>query len=198
LDIAGATKSEVFRPIATIAIPGAIAVAPYVIIVQHYIPRVLEFWKEHDTAFSAIVVACVLAAGLLLEDLGAILESQVLDRLLDKRHPGHRDNWDRYLQLRIKDEFVGQRYLRTMVTHLKFELAMLPSILCLWVGLLWVEVLHDVWKGCGFLLLSLFLLAVSVYLAVESYFSARTLGSTRKLLLAATSRDPNPALSRDA
>ena len=88
-----------------VAIPGAIAVAPYVIIAQHHVPQTLTFWHDHDAAFSVIVVACMLAVGLLLEDIGALLEDRVIDALLEKGHPGHRDNWRQYLQLQIRDEY---------------------------------------------------------------------------------------------
>jgi hypothetical protein len=192
MDIGEATKSEVFRPLATVAIPGAVAVAPYIVVAQHYIPRVLEFWKEHDTAFSAIVVACMLAAGLMLENIGSLIEGRVFDRVLERRFPGHGANWQRYLQLRIRDEYVGQRYLRNVVTHLKFELAMLPSIVCLWIGLAWIQAIHKVWKGYGFLLLSFFMFAVVTYLVFEAYSSAKALGSTRKLLIDAVDNAPAP------
>jgi hypothetical protein len=193
VELADATKSEIARPIATVLIPGAIAVAPYVIVVQHYIPQVLDFWKIHDAAFSAIVVACMLAAGLLLEDLGALLEGFVLDPLLTDRVPDHRENWNKYLKLKIKDEFVGQRYLRTMVTSLKFELAMFPGILCLWFGLLWIQLIDKVWSAWGFAVLTVFLAAVTTYLGVESFLSARTLSNTRRLLIEAYEADGPPA-----
>jgi len=188
MDVTDAVKNEVFRPLTTVAIPGAIAVAPYVILAQHYIPKTLEFWHDHDAAFSTIVVACMIAAGLLLEDVGALLEDRVIDALLEKWHPGHRDQWSKYLQLQMRDEYVGQRYLRTMVTRLKFELSMLPALLMLWGGLGWIQYIYRIWPAGGFLLVSLVLLGLCVYLAAEAYMSAKVLMRTRALLIEAVTR----------
>ena len=57
------------------------------ILAQHYISKTLEFWHDHDAAFSTIVVACMIAAGLLLEDGGALLEDRAIDALLENGIP---------------------------------------------------------------------------------------------------------------
>ena len=191
MDIADAAKSEVLRPLATVFVPGMLAVSPYVIVAQHYVPRVLTFWHDHDAAFTAIIVACMLAAGLLLEDLGALLESQLIDPRLEHKDPDHIAVWRQYLQLRIKDEYVGQRYLRTIVTRLKFELAMLPAIISLWLGLLWVQCIHSVWTTRSFFVLSGFLASIGLYLFIEARLSAGLLSSTRKLLVSALAAADN-------
>jgi hypothetical protein len=185
MDIGEVVKNEVFRPLTSVAIPGALAVAPYVILAQHYVPHVLDFWHDHDAAFSAMVVGCMLAAGLLLEDVGALLEVHIIDPLVQRKHEEHYENWRKYLQLKMKDEYVGQRYLRTVVTRLKFELSMLPALVVLWLGLVWIQVVYSTWTGWGFIALSAFVLGIALYLAIESYSSAWTLSKVRGWLIAA-------------
>ena len=62
---------------------------------------------------------------------------------------------------------------------------MLPSVVALWIGLWWIETIYGVWSTNGFLLVSLFLLIICLYLACEAYLSARVLMNTRTLLLEA-------------
>jgi hypothetical protein len=190
VDISSAFKSEIFRPLATIVVPGFLALAPYVVVLGYYVPAVPQFWNDHDGAFITVFSVAVLAAGLILEGLGALIETKVLDGSLGRSNPAHAMEWDQYLQLRIKDEMIAQRYLRTVLVHLKFELAMIPAIVSLWSGLLWINCIHSVWSRWGVSFVSLFLLAVVIYLVWESFQSAATLAKTRKLILEATRAMP--------
>ena len=193
MDIDKAVSNDVFKPLVSIAIPGGIAVAPYVILAQHYIPATTAFWHDHDAAFTSIVVAVILAIGLMLEDLGALIESR-LDASLDKKTSSQVSNWNAYLKLQTKDEFIAQRYIRTVVTRLKFELSMGPAIVCLWAGIAWIQYIYRSMSNIAFLSVSAFLLLVAAFLAWQAWQSMGTLAGARILLIQAMSAPkPEPA-----
>jgi hypothetical protein len=185
LDFISAFKSELFRPLATLVVPGGVAIGPYVLVVGYYFPGVTLFWREHPSAFVAILVICIVAVGLIVEDLGAFIERDLWDGRLAKENDDHPDHWEQYLKLRLNDEIVGQRYLRTLLTRMKFELAMVPSFFFFWCGLLWLNRLYGLWRPSRFVLLSGVLLIVTIYLLLESYRSASVMSATRTLVVQA-------------
>ena len=80
MDITSPFKSEIFRPLVTLVIPGAVALAPYILVVAYYFPEVVIFWNEHPSAFVAILVVSVVTTGLILENLGRRLSGTCLTR----------------------------------------------------------------------------------------------------------------------
>jgi hypothetical protein len=73
---------------------------------------------------------------------------------------------------------------------MKFELAMAPALLSLWVGLLWVNYLYTIWPIAGFIMLSIFIFILIGYLLRESYKSAQTLGRIRRYIIEAVEAKP--------
>lgn len=178
MDFTSAFKSEIFRPLVTLFVPGCIAVAPHIVVANYYAKQVGEFWDKYPSAFTFLAVIFVLAAGLTLEDIGMAIE-RLWDRLLEKSKPGHIEQWHEYLQLDIDDEIVGQRYLRQIRTWMRFELAMVPALLSFAVGLVWMNRLYGVWAVRGEVLACLALAVLVGFLAYESYESAETLSDVR-------------------
>jgi hypothetical protein len=183
MDFISAFKSELFRPLATLVVPGGVALGPYVLIAGYYFPGIVSFWKDHPSAFVAILVICIVAVGLIVEDLGAFIERDFWDSKLARENENHADHWEQYLKLRLKDEVVGQRYLRTILTRMKFELAMVPAFFFFWCGLLWLNRLYNLWRPSRFALLSGVLLIVTIYLLLESFRSASVMSATRTLVI---------------
>ncbi len=66
MDFTSAFKSELFRPVVTLFIPGGVAAAPYFLLAGYYSPTTLKFWDDHPSTTVAVVVACIVAAGLVL------------------------------------------------------------------------------------------------------------------------------------
>lgn len=195
MEVTSAFKSEVFRPIVTLVIPGAIATAPYILVAANYFPQVMTFWNEHPSAFVAVLVITVLAVGLVLENLGSFLEWNVFDEILDRKDQNHKSNWEEYLKLWLNDEIIGQRYLRQSLTRLKFELSMVPALFFFFCGLLWTNRLYQLWRTSRFIWLSCVILIVAILMLIEAYRSARNLARTRELIIEASNaraeEDPN-------
>jgi hypothetical protein len=184
LDFATALKSEIFRPFSTIIVPGTIALAPFLPVVAHFNPELPRFWNAHGAAFVALLLVAIVATGFALENIGARIEV-AWDRLIAKERKAHSREWVSYLKLEMKDELVGQRYLRGVVTRLKFELACAPALVIGCVGLGWSNHVTSRWEWCNVALTCLFALSVAAFLLNESWSGAKVASQTRRLILAA-------------
>jgi len=190
MDLAAPFKKEVLRPFITLLVPGAIATGPFVLILGDYVPSVAKFWVEHVYPFTALLIISVLAAGFIIDDIGANIEAHVWDTIIGRRDQQHKANWEAYLKLQMQDELIGQRYLDDKVIQLKFELAMATALVIFWVGLAWLQVLHKIWSGTGFSLVTGFLLVGVAYLLWESWQTANLLSKTRAWILKAIEDGP--------
>ena len=184
MDLSSAFKSEVFRPLVTLVIPGATALAPYVLLLRGAHQEVRNFWNDHTTSAFLITGLASVAVGLLLEGLGARIE-QRWDARLERTTGKHVSTWYRYLTLTLPAEPIGQRYLRTVTLALKFELAMAVAIPVMFVGLLWWDWRNDIMSLGNAILLGLLCLLLTAYLVYESWCSAKVLGRVRAELVAA-------------
>jgi hypothetical protein len=190
MDLAEPLKTEVLRPLATLVVPGTIAVGPFVLVLGSYVPAVKDFWAQHPNASAVLLAMCVVAAGYLMDEISTSVEAHIFDKKLDVDKPGHKQVWNAYLQLQLNDELVGQRYLRLKVTQLKFELAMSPALLIFLLGLLWLQFLHVPWSWWGFMLVAVAIFCGSAYLLWEAWQTAGILSDTRTLILKAIEQGP--------
>lgn len=187
MDLISGLKSELFRPLVTLAIPGSIATAPFVLLALGRVTELAAFRDTQPSMFVVILAMTVLAVGLVLEDVGARVET-LWDWRLKRKNAAFDAEWHAYLALSTQDEIVGQRYLRSVVTRMKFELATGPALLAHVVGLNWANVrlgfltLSQIWIA------SLGLLVLSAYLLFESYSSASVLMKVRRDIVGASSK----------
>ncbi|MDZ7618850.1 MAG: hypothetical protein U1E05_17740 [Patescibacteria group bacterium] len=182
MDPVSGLKGELFRPLATVMVPGVVAAAPFVAIACERFPS-LKHLLDSPVAVSAIVLFGGITAGMLIEDFGSTLEVWLWK--LFSRSKEHDEDWKRYLQLKTKDEIVGQRYLRTINLRLKFELAMVPSLICLTIGSNWYNHLYGNVPSPQMFWATVALSIICVYLLIEANSSIVVLADTRKLIIAA-------------
>src|SRR5687768_6255447 len=121
MDFVSAVKNDAFGPILTYIIPGAVATAPYIGVVASYFEQVNNFGKQHPASFTIVATLVVILAGALLEEIGTRVEL-FWDRLIPN------PNWERYLKLHLKDDVIGQRYLRRILIRMKFELSLVAAM----------------------------------------------------------------------
>ena len=176
-------KDEVFQPLATTIVPGALALGPYVLIAAYYVHPVAEFWEAHPNAFVTILAILVIAAGLLCEDLGSEIEVRWLDRKMKNRDAKFQERWDKYLQLVLEDSRVGKKYLKSVLLRFKFELAMIPAVITLTIGLTWLNAIYIYLAWRNFIFVALFFLVLVVFLCCEANQGVVVLDNTRKQLL---------------
>ena len=183
MDLFGGLRSEIFRPLVTLVIPGAIATSPWWGVLFSWFPDIRAHFAAQPSAAWVIVLGTALAAGLVLENLGSRIEVG-WDRLLDKRSKDqHTAVWQRYLCVQTPDHLVASRYLRTILLRLKFELSMAPALFLASIGLL-VWHFRTAVLGPNYLFFCFAPAAACIYFLFESYDSARVLSSTRSHLIA--------------
>ena len=184
MDLISGLKSEFFRPLVTLIVPGAISVAPLVLLAQERIAAIGPFWKDHPAAFTAILLTTIVAAGLVLENVGSRIEESIWDAMLKRKNKTFDEEWHEYLQLNTRDEIVAQRYLRSMLTRMKFELAAAPAFMLHAIGL------HAANRRLEFLTrselwsITVVLVLLSGFLLWESYDGAYTLSRLRRDVIA--------------
>ena len=132
-----AFTSEVFRPLVTLLIPGAIAISTWFIgLLWHFHDLRTLVFNNHAEVGIVLVLAMTFA-GLVLEDMGARVET-CFDSRKGKQDGKHSDNWYAYLRSAFKADPIGRRYVRSLVLRLKFELGIAFAMVSAGAGLLWL------------------------------------------------------------
>jgi hypothetical protein len=183
MDLTSALKSEAYRPLATAFVPGAAAIAPYVLLLNHYQRSVEEFGRSSTGTYVAVIVLAALAVGLVLEDLGSRIEGLVWDALIEKETGCHSSDWWAFLYLAPETERIGHRYLRTITLRLKFELGFGLALIALWFGVVWLDSVELIWSYDAVVIMSAVVLGLASYLLWEAYGSVWLLARLRHLIL---------------
>jgi hypothetical protein len=132
-----AFTSEVFRPLVTLLIPGAIAISTwFVSLLWHFHDLRTLVFNNHAEVGMVLVLAMTFV-GLVLEDMGARVET-LFDARRERQDGEHLDNWYSYLRTAFKADPIGRRYLRTLVLRLKFELGIAFAMLTAGLEILWL------------------------------------------------------------
>jgi hypothetical protein len=179
-EIFSAFGSEVFRPLATIVIPGAMAISTWFVVLLQRFPTVRNLAEANHTETALLLALASIATGLLVEDIGSRIESRWFDKKLVKQ-PGfsqHDDEWDQYLRLTFNIEPVGQRYLRTILLRFKFEVGTAVALLFSCPGLFWTSLGYP-WAAFWFAMC----VALASFLLFEASSSHRVLSEVRHEIL---------------
>jgi hypothetical protein len=140
--------SEVFRPLVTFFLPGAISISSWVAAVLWGCDSIRKVAGPNRAETLGILVLLVVFFGLICDDLGSRLESGWLDERTTDGLPKekHDENWYRYLRLAFSVEPVGHRYMRTLVLHLKFELGTAVAFVLATPGIWWLPLRYS-WRA---------------------------------------------------
>jgi hypothetical protein len=182
MDLSSAFRTEVFRPVATIAIPGTVAIGPYLLVARYHHQFVSRAWQQHPTVTGLVLAFGVVAVGLIIEDIGSRIEL-LWDHHLKERYEDIETEWYEYLMLAPDPEPIAQRYLRTITLRLKFELGLGLALPIMWVGLAWLEQIVNLWTTWGFVFFSIAVLGLAVYLLWESRSSSEILVRLRQRMV---------------
>lgn len=163
MDPLGAFKSEVFRPIASIVLPGMLAISMPTLVLANAVPEVRHFYDTQAIAFLLLFLAASTIFGMLLENIGTSIERGI-DQCMEVEYlPGSEKVWGLYLALPCSDTY-ARKYLGTLVTRLKFINAMIPAMVFFGVGLVALKMQLGRWHGVVFLLAILWIIALIVWL----------------------------------
>src|SRR5208337_4781722 len=156
-----AFSSDVFRPLATLLLPGAIGITTWTIAILWKFPAIKSLVSGNHTEAGFVFFLAMVFAGMVFEDFGA--------------------RWDAYLQIAFKSDPIGRRYARALVLRLKFELGVVFGMISAGLGLIWLGVLGlrcAVLICCGSLCLSF-----AVWGLIEASDTHKVLSKTRAALL---------------
>jgi hypothetical protein len=177
-----AFTNDVFRPLATLLIPGAIGISSWFIALIWHFPRLNDLVTRNHGDSGLLLLLAAIFLGMVFEDLGARWEGQ-LDGWADARTDDeHTKNWWQYLQTSFKSEPIGRRYTRTMVLRLKFELGTAFAMISAALGLIWLAVLGLDLSATA--VLELLRLLCTVWLLKKAKDTHKVLSKTRAALLA--------------
>jgi len=176
-----AFTSEVFRPIATLIIPGAIGISTWFVALLWHFAALKRLVSENHTDTAFVTLLAMIFAGLVFEDVGARWEVWLDDRADAKTEKLHSRQWFDYLRSAFVSDPIGRRYLRSLVLRLKFELGVAFAMTSTACGLVWLAFLG---LNCRVVLVSELVCALFIAWGLnEANQTHRVLGRTRAELL---------------
>ncbi|MGZ5856563.1 MAG: hypothetical protein ACXWJK_04920 [Burkholderiaceae bacterium] len=178
MDVASALKSEVFRPIVVILVPGLMAVTPFMIVASHLNPLLIDAMEKYQVVSVALFVAILIACGHIIEDIGSRIEVIYWERISKSTDE---DNWYKYLKSDSLKDCPADGYIKYTVIRMKFESSFAVASIFSWFGYCWLYHLNIVcktiyWWGTAALLL------LAVYLTYEACAGVKLLMTLRAKL----------------
>lgn len=178
-------EKETLRPFITWVVPGAVAMAPYLMVAFHGSAQFAEAASQNAAVALLVVVLLAAGIGVVTDALGGLIE-RIWDSMLEARdEESHKSNWEAYLQLPPEPGTIAEEYVSYLVLMLKTELALPIAVALGWPGLWLYRCRACVWQGDGFWGVTALLVAVSCLLLFESYKTAENLATNRQLILKA-------------
>ena len=174
-ELFAAFNADFFRAFTTLIIPGAIAISTWSVQLILSSDRLRNLISQNHVETAFVLFIAIVFVGLVIEDMGARMES-FLDYRADKTTTGkHTETWYQYLRTAFRCEPIGRRYIRTLVTRLKFELGTTIAILIASVGLV------ELWIG-GFTTNKFSLILLVLSLLVAAYLGLVEAPASHQLL----------------
>lgn len=172
---------ESFRSLATIIIPGAMLTGPYVLWALHSHDGMRTFAKNYENTSLILAFLVIVAAGMVLEDLGSWLETRWDKK--EENDPKFDEAWWKYLRTAFSVEPIGQGHLRKVLLFMNFELSTSLALFFSLPGVLaCAAFITSITWGMG-LAWALIALVIGCYLIKEAKDSWKLLGDMRSNLL---------------
>lgn len=192
-DVLTALTTEIFKPLMTVVLPGAVSISTALIALFIHFERLRDLSETHRVESGILMALMALVMGEVLEDIGSRIEYR-FDRALKRgkdesgnlKFPEFDREWDRYLLFDCErnKEPVAVRYIRTLLLRMKFELGMLLGFSAFAISL-WFLPLSLGWK----LFLDIIGVGGSAYFCWEAKETHELLASTRHLMFGLKSEE---------
>jgi hypothetical protein len=165
---------EAYRAVVTQVLPGLIASAPWIIALYDWSPGARAFLSQSTPVATAALFLAAVFWGFVCEDFGARAEVWIERWQTRKNRAGARDNWFNYLRRVYMVEPPGIRYMRTLVTRMKFELNSCLALLTASIGLdfTYISFINPLW-------LQIAMWIIAAYLLYEGYATVALLRELR-------------------
>lgn len=173
--------SRFIRFLAAVLSPGAVAAWPWIVALGLSQPDVGRWLMQASALPYTVILVVTAVAGLLLEDVGSRLESLLEKGLF------HEKAWCAYLRGAPNGK-VGHAYISSVVTRLKFELAMPAALVVGGIGAAVVAWGQQVLSSVGAGVLIAIAVGAATWLVFEAKDSIRLLNQTRRKTFLFTQR----------
>src|SRR6185437_8859247 len=172
-----AFQSEVFRPLVTLLIPGALAISSWLVALCLQFSSLKRVIAVHSAESYVILFLIVTAVGIIIEDFGAKIEIH-FDNIQNKANDNRFDDeWFAYLKTAFQADPIGRGYARTLVLRLKFQLGIMLGSSVAGLGIIWLLWLGVSCGGCITLIVIAAVTALWHYKAAKDVHEA--LGKVR-------------------
>jgi len=176
-----AFASEVFRPIVTLLIPGAIGISTWFIALLWSFPDLKDLVSKNHAEAGLVLLLAMIFAGLVLEDFGARWEKRLDDQANKQTDQLHLSQWYQYLRTAFRADPTGRGYLRALVLRLKFELGTAFAMVSAALGGIWLALVGLGWKAA--MVTELVCIAFVMWSLWEACETHQLLAQTRAELL---------------
>lgn len=182
MDLNSSVRTDSLPAIATLVLPGAVALSPWLYLLFTFFPSVLLGALDHQAIAVATILLSTLLAGLAVESAGSYVEVYWIDRQSDDAE-ARRINWNAYLRMKASanDECIGHRYIRRTLISFKFELNMFVALFPAWFGVAFLGFYRLIGSFTMETLISIALLMWLCFVAARD--SAEVLASVRATLV---------------
>lgn len=162
MDAETVLKSEIFKPIVITLVPGIMAAAPFVFVSLHFYPMLFNEFERYQIFYITIMLAIIIAVGLVLEDFGSRLEVSFWNDISTDKDD---DNWYEYLN-KPRTNAPSDSYIRSIVMRMKFESSFAFGSVFFAIGITWLFLL-DKLSCCAYALGTISVLMLAAYLFCE-------------------------------
>ncbi len=175
------------RVLIQLVIPGLTSCFPWIIFFlnTHHFER--DYLLKNLTLLITITTIISLIAGIILENLGSLVEKHFYDVRNKKSDPQFFVIWEKFLCLSYGEKTpIGHRYLRNILLRMKFELSFAFAMLPMIVGLALSDHHTTIFESglLRFIFFYMLPVAITIYLlCFEAYSSSKILAGTRKMLV---------------
>lgn len=165
---------EAYRSVVTQVLPGIVGSGPWIIALYDKSPGTRAFLSQSTPVATASLFLAAVFWGFVCEDFGSRLEVWI-DRWQTRADTLHAQRvWYNYLRRVYTIEPPGIRYMRTLVTRMKFELNSGIALFVASIGLNFASI-----SFIRPLSLEVAMWVVAAYLLIEGYSSVKLLRDLR-------------------
>ena len=140
MNLSSTLNSEIIRIFATILLPGVLTLLSLAMLfcafhfpnnaaMLDWLSENAETVGKHSTVLTVFFFILAVGGGILAETIGARFEYHICDWRANKSCDNFSDVWNKYLTLKFEHDPIGQKYLRYLHLHLKFELNFAAAVL---------------------------------------------------------------------
>lgn len=182
MSLTDALKSEIFRPVAITMVPGIVSLTPFVFVVNYYNSSIfspISSNKSLEIVTYAFLFSLVVAAGLILENIGSRIEVFYWKFIST---PEHDILWREYLRSTVIKDCPAENYIRDLVLRMKFENSFSIALIFFSLGLTWLKLIDKI-STSAYCHSAIIVLCIATYLLYESYDSVKLLSDVRKMAI---------------